>query len=335
MAESRSLLVVADDGGVDARRDHGILDVLDGGLVRNVAVLANGSHAESLAAGLRAFPGVSVVLHLNLTEGAPLAGPAPSLTGPDGEFLGDKRSFWDRAHGGGVDPADVAREAAAQVARLREWGLDPVGLNGHNHVHVLPGVREGVARLLASDRALRWIRIPAEPEPPPDAPGGPVEEPSMPHDPGDLDETGKRMVRFGHRALGSLRALSLRTVLRLPEGVRFPDAFLGFAFANTGSAAVLEAGLRTVAGRVVELMVHPGRSFADSPLPFSRDPAREAERRGRPSGGIPRPQPPGRGGGASLGGVGGGPRGVVVPPPRRRGGLRGRFLRVPGYVLKV
>ena len=279
MAESRSLLVVADDGGVDARRDHGILDVLDGGLVRNVAVLANGSHAESLAAGLRAFPGVSVVLHLNLTEGAPLAGPAPNPPGPRRGVRGAQpgvRGGAPRRRGGAPD---VAREAAAQVARLREWGLDPVGLNGHNHVHVLPGVREGVARLLASDRALRWIRIPAEPEPPPDAPGGPVEEPSMPHDPGDLDETGKRMVRFGHRALGSLRALSLRTVLRLPEGVRFPDAFLGFAFANTGSAAVLEAGLRTVAGRVVELMVHPGRSFADSPLPFSRDPAREAERR--------------------------------------------------------
>ncbi|MCK6479201.1 MAG: ChbG/HpnK family deacetylase [Planctomycetes bacterium] len=279
MAETRSLLVVADDGGMDGPRDQGILEVLEAGLVRNVSVVANGAHAASLAVSLRAFPGVSVVLHLNLTEGRPLAGPAATLTGPDGLFLGDKRAFWDRAHEGGVDPAEVAREAAAQVALLREFGLEPAGLNGHNHVHVLPGVREGVRDLLARDLGIGWVRIPAEPEPPPDSPTGPVDGPAMPFHAADLDETGQRMLRYGHRALASLRALATRTAMTLPPRVRFADSFLGFAFACSGSAAALEAGLRTVQGGVVELMVHPGRSDPRARSSFARDPARESERK--------------------------------------------------------
>lgn len=67
--------------------------------------------------------------------------------------------------------------------------------------------------------------------------------------------------------------------MTLPPRVRFADSFLGFAFACSGSAAALEAGLRTVQGGVVELMVHPGRSDPRARSSFARDPARESERK--------------------------------------------------------
>lgn len=272
---ARSLVVVADDGGVDAPRDEGILEAVDGGMVRAVALLAQGPHAERLAADLRRRPGVDAVLHLNLTFGAPLAGPAPTLTGRDGRFLRSKRAFWARAAAGRVDAGEVLREAAAQMALLREWGLRPVGVNGHNHVHLLPGVRDGVARLLAAEPGEPWVRVPAEAPPPPGTP--PVCEPAMPCDEKDLDAPARALRTAGHPALAALRALAASVVHRLPGRVRFADAFLGCAFACSGSAEVLEHGLRAAEGPVVELMVHPGRRAPRS-VPFSRDPRREVER---------------------------------------------------------
>ncbi len=274
---ARALVVVADDGGADAPRDRGILETVDAGPVRSVSVLANGPDAGALAAELRKRPGVSVLLHLNLTEGAALAGPAPTLTDPGGRFPGDKQAVWHRAHGGLLDPAAVEREVLAQVARLRALGLDPVGLNGHNHVHVLPGVREGVARALHREQGLRWIRVPSEPEPPASF-AGCVSEPAMPHPERALDPVALRMVERGHTALASVRVLAAATVHSLPGRIRFADAFLGFAFACSGSREVLEESLRAVEGRTVELMVHPGRIGEASSTRFSRDPLRDRER---------------------------------------------------------
>ncbi len=273
----RSLVVVADDGGADAARDRGILECLDAGIVRNASVLANGPDAEALAAELGRRPGVSVLLHLNLTEGMALAGPASTLTDPTGRFPGDKQAVWHRAHGGLLDPGEVEREAAAQVARLRALGLRPAGLNGHNHVHVLPGVREGLLRLMDRDRTLRWVRIPAEPEPPASF-SGCVAEPAMPCPERALDAVSQAMLRRGHTALAALRVLAAATVHGLPGRARFADSFLGFAFACSGSREVLEEALRTVEGPVVELMVHPGRPAESGAGPFSRSPLRDLER---------------------------------------------------------
>jgi predicted glycoside hydrolase/deacetylase ChbG (UPF0249 family) len=275
MAEPRTLFVVADDGGVDAARDRGIVEALDAGVVRNVSVFAGMPDVEPFAAALRGRPGVSVLLHLNLTEGAALAGPAATLTGPDGKFPGDRQAVWRRAHEGGIDPAEVAREVAAQLARLRALGLEPVGVNGHNHVHVLPGVRDGLLAVLAREPAVRWIRIPAEPEPPEGVPA--VREPAVPFVERDLDVPARRMIARGHLALASLRVLAAQTVHRLPGRLRFSNEFLGFAFATTGSLMLVATQLRETKGRTVEMMIHPGRASAEG-VAFSRDPVREQER---------------------------------------------------------
>jgi predicted glycoside hydrolase/deacetylase ChbG (UPF0249 family) len=274
---ARTLVVVADDGGSDPARDRGILEAVDAGVVRTVSVLANGPTVEPLAAELRRRPGVSVLLHLNLTEGPALAGASPTLTGPDGKFPGDKQAVWHRAHGGLLDPGAIGREAMAQAARLRALGLGPVGLNGHNHVHVLPGVRDAVAGLLVREPWLRWVRIPSEPAPPPSFEGC-VDEPAMPCAERALDHVAEEMLHRGHTALAALRVLSAATVHVLPGRVRFADAFLGFAFGCSGSREVLEASLRGADAGLVELMVHPGRPADAAPTPFGRSPLRDRER---------------------------------------------------------
>jgi len=249
-APGRILVVNADDGGVDEARNEGILEAVDRGVVRSVSVLAQGAALEGLAAALRRRPGVGVGLHLNLPHGAPLGGPARTLTGGDGRFPKDKREVWARAAAGRLDPAEAAREVRAQLALLRSLGIEPDHLDGHNHVHVLPGVREGVARVLHEEPGIRWVRTLRLPA----GTAGPAGFP---------------------RELAAWDAEATRS---LPPGVRGPDAFLGLDYFLGGDRAALEAEIRAAPGTVVECMVHPGRTAAGS-VPFSADPRREAEMR--------------------------------------------------------
>jgi predicted glycoside hydrolase/deacetylase ChbG (UPF0249 family) len=60
---------------------------------------------------------------------------------------------------GQLRPREVEREFRAQVARARELGAQPDHLDGHMHLHLLPGVCGIVARI-AEDEGLpvRWPR---------------------------------------------------------------------------------------------------------------------------------------------------------------------------------
>ena len=93
-----------------------------------------------------------------------------------------------------------------------------------------------------------------------------------------LDPVARRMLEGGHAALASVRVLAAATVHGLPGRVRFSDTFLGFAFACSGSGEVLVRALREAPGKVVELMVHPGRPDPAALTPFGRAPLRERER---------------------------------------------------------
>jgi len=143
------LVVCADDAGLAPSTDDAILRCCNEGIVRSVSVVAGGATADDFVA--RA--GVEVGLHVNLTEGRALAGPAPTLTDSDGCFRYEKREFW--RHADELDPGEVAREVAAQWAWLCARAK-PAHVNGHNHVHVFAPVR---AALPAGCR----VRVPADP----------------------------------------------------------------------------------------------------------------------------------------------------------------------------
>lgn len=101
-------------------------------------------HARRLAE-LRSF--VAIGLHINLTLGAPLA-PMPGLA-PDGE-LPDHTDLVRMALMGRVVKAEIAAEIERQFARFEEGtGFMPDFIDGHQHVHTLPGIRAAVLDVLA------------------------------------------------------------------------------------------------------------------------------------------------------------------------------------------
>ncbi|XP_037679546.1 LOW QUALITY PROTEIN: carbohydrate deacetylase [Choloepus didactylus] len=166
MAGARVRLVVtADDFGYCPRRDEGIVEAFLAGTVTSVSLLVNGATAESaaeLARRQRAFPRV---LHANLSEGRPcgvtLAPGASSLLSPEGFFLG-KMGFREAVAAGVVAMAQVREELEAQLSRFRElMGRKPTHVDGHQHVHVLPGVCQVFAETLQAS-GVSFTRLPLE-----------------------------------------------------------------------------------------------------------------------------------------------------------------------------
>ncbi|KAK7805437.1 hypothetical protein U0070_023848 [Myodes glareolus] len=157
------LVVTADDFGYCPRRDKGIVEAFLAGTVTSVSLLANGTAAES-AAELARRHSIPTGLHANLTEGRPV-GPArhtaSSLLSSEGFFLG-KMGFRKALAAGDVALPQVREELEAQLNRFRELlGRSPTHVDGHQHVHVLPGVCQVFAEALQAF-GVHFTRLPVE-----------------------------------------------------------------------------------------------------------------------------------------------------------------------------
>ncbi|XP_056677331.1 carbohydrate deacetylase isoform X3 [Monodelphis domestica] len=134
------LVVTGDDFGYCPRRDRGMVEAFVAGALSEVSLLVNGAAASS-AAQLARRHRIPAGLHANLSEGRPVslsAGSGASLLGPSGCFLG-KTGFREALAAG-----QVREELRAQLSRFRDLvGREPTHVDGHQHVHVLPGRGEG------------------------------------------------------------------------------------------------------------------------------------------------------------------------------------------------
>lgn len=229
------LIVHADDFGLSEAVNRGVLAAHENGIVTSTSIMAGGdafAHAVALA---KSHPSLDVGVHLTLTEQRPVADSVPSLVDGQGRFAPHAAQFALRYLRGSVALADVRAELAAQIRRVREHGIAPSHLDGHQHVHVLPGVA-GVVAELARENGIRAVRVPAE----------------RVH--GYMFGDLSRLKRVAEQlAVGALAGLSPLAPLRRV------DRFVGFYFGGR----LTEQNLRTVLMRLprratVELMCHPG-----------------------------------------------------------------------------
>lgn len=132
------LVLCADDFGLTPAVSAGILQALEAGRLNATGAMTNRPDWQASGRRLAGPPGEPMVgVHLNLTLGAPL-GPAPALA-PEGVFPGK----WAYLR---PDPAR-RREIAAEIARQFDAFQDVMGrapdfVDGHQHVHMLWGVRD-------------------------------------------------------------------------------------------------------------------------------------------------------------------------------------------------
>lgn len=160
MRTSRLLVLCADDFGLSPAIDAGILALARAGRLSATGCMPAGRAFGDDAAALREIADrIDVGLHFALTELAPLA-PIASLDA-DGRPVPLGRVL-ARALTGRIDYREITAEIGRQVDRFRVvMGRDPDFFDGHQHVHVLPGVRRGLFAAFEQgilDRRRTWVR---------------------------------------------------------------------------------------------------------------------------------------------------------------------------------
>jgi chitin disaccharide deacetylase len=145
-APARELRLCADDFGLAVPISRGILRLAARGRLSDVSCIVNAPDWPGRAHELAAAP-VRLGLHLNLTEGRPLSATLAAVW----PTLPSLPRLIVLAHLRRLPLAALRDELDAQLAAfIAGCGRAPAHLDGHQHVHHLPGVRE----LLPVDPAL-------------------------------------------------------------------------------------------------------------------------------------------------------------------------------------
>lgn len=229
-----SLIINADDLGYSENRDAGIFDAHACRAITAASLIVNGPTAQKAAKKAKEV-GLYLSLHLNLTEGKSLTGPS-IITNDRNEFF-YKFSFWKLInHDIGRVSGAINKETRAQIERFRELtGGTPAHVDGHQHVHIFPGMCDILAPIFKEYGVLS-VRIPDE-----DVSNYEWLEP-------------ERRTRYENRFPVCIRA---RLVYR-SHGIRAPECFVGLGLMgkDMNTERILEL-LSRVFG-VIEWMVHPG-----------------------------------------------------------------------------
>ncbi len=159
----KNLIVNADDLGWTDGINRGILEAFHHGIVTSTSLLANGAAFAGGVEAARSAPGLGVGVHLNLSDGPPVADreTVTSLLNDDGKFAGGPESLLLRRARRGLRLAEVESEWDAQIQKVRHAGIAPTHLDGHKHVHMLPGLFE-IALKLAERHDIGAIRVSLE-----------------------------------------------------------------------------------------------------------------------------------------------------------------------------
>jgi len=150
------VIINADDLGISEAVNDAIFDLMAQRRVTSATVMANGPAFRHAASKIKHFPGCSFGAHLNLTQFAPVA-PEPDasvLTGPDGLM---SRSL-ERQRFGPKLLAAVYRELCAQIDLLGSAGIEVSHFDSHHHIHTKPELLPVIKALQRRFR-IRKVRI--------------------------------------------------------------------------------------------------------------------------------------------------------------------------------
>jgi len=227
------LVVTADDLGLHRGMTEAAIRAHEGGVVTACSISACGLDVEHAPAAVRPVAAPAAGIPLTLVEERPVLpwSSVRSLVFRDGSFASGYGQLLTRYGMGRLDLDEVEAELRAQASRLRDLGVKLVHANGHQHLHVLPGVFERVLRV-ASEFGIRYVRIP--------------------------DDRAPRLVGLRPLAIAGLARLARRAGgLARAGGFATNDVTIGIRDAGHLDANRI-TGLLDSAWGVTELVTHPG-----------------------------------------------------------------------------
>lgn len=144
---SAGFVLTADDYAMTPGVSRGILRLLDAGRISAAGAMTNRPCWQEAARDFVSFAGkADLGLHLNLTCGAPLSAMPRFAPGGTLPKLGPVIL---RGIAGALPEGEVAAEIAAQIDAFEQaMGRAPDFIDGHQHVHAMPGVRRILSDVL-------------------------------------------------------------------------------------------------------------------------------------------------------------------------------------------
>ena len=161
----RRLIVNADDFGLTAGVNRGILQAHARGIVTSATLMACGAAFEEATLLAAQSLKLSVGCHVVLVDGLPvLDGAAVScLIEKSGRrFRESMSSFVVLAVSGRLDQPQIEAEITAQIRTLQAAGIHVSHLDTHKHTHMFPVVLRALLRA-ARNCGVRAVRNPFEP----------------------------------------------------------------------------------------------------------------------------------------------------------------------------
>jgi hopanoid biosynthesis associated protein HpnK len=159
----RRLIVNADDFGLTAGVNRGIVEAHASGIVTSTTLMANSAAFDDAVQLARSNPKLAVGCHLVLIDGSPLlaADKVPSLLDPRNRshFRQNLSDFALRALSGRLPADEIQAEATAQIRKLQSAGIQVSHIDTHKHTHMFPQVLRPLLRA-AQACGVRAIRNP-------------------------------------------------------------------------------------------------------------------------------------------------------------------------------
>ena len=160
------LIINADDFGLTPGVNRAIRELHQAGALTSATLMATGHAFDDAVAISHANPSLAIGCHITLTDGVPASPPEsiPTLLGAGRKNLRPKLiDFIKALLLGKIDPADIEREALAQIRKLQNAGIPITHLDTHKHTHLFPQVVRPLLRVAEANN-IRAIRNPFEPQ---------------------------------------------------------------------------------------------------------------------------------------------------------------------------
>jgi hopanoid biosynthesis associated protein HpnK len=245
----RQLIVNADDFGLTTGVTRGILDAHREGMVTSATLMANSAAFDMAVAASRQMPTLGVGVHLNLSEGVPVSPPfkIPTLVDHRGRLHLTPGRLLGRIVARHVNLGEVETELRAQISRIVQGGVSPTHLDGHKHVHVLPGVSDIVIRL-AREFSIPSVRCP-------------VEDPPRFLNMVDAGRNSHAGIFKQHLVGRGVSTFARRLRRKLDDaGLHYPAHFYGLSQTGFLNTRRIREVLARLPEGTSELMCHPGYS---------------------------------------------------------------------------
>ena len=233
----RKLIVHADDFALTKNINEGILHAHKAGILTSTSIMAIGSAFEHAVEVYKSAPRLDVGVHLALVEEKPIlpCERIPTLVGKDGRFYPHATEFIKKYLMGKICIDEVFAEIEAQIKRVKQFGFRISHIDGHQHLHMLPGILS-VTVQLANKYGIPVIRFPFE----------------------RLRMYMLRNIRFFSR-IPQLLALNFFCRISQKKLSLRTDHFVGFFFGgNLNKKNLLDLLVHLPSNGIIELMCHPG-----------------------------------------------------------------------------